>query len=221
MNIVTETWYENGQMSSREVSDKGILIEQQQWYENGVLKDSMSKEKNEERYENGKLKSMGTTKPGDDHVVSMEYYENGIRKSVEYEDHPDGLLRETWYENGNPKTRQTRIPGSTKLISEYWYENGQMSARYTNDNSEEQRWYENGVQQFDRSMGTTTELYESGKVMYICTDKPDVDHVVSRSYFKNGERSNISYVDHPDGLLSESWYESGKLRGRQISVPDV
>jgi antitoxin component YwqK of YwqJK toxin-antitoxin module len=215
-----ESWYENGQMSHQDVICGGALDVRRDWYENGVLKNSTGESESEERYESGKLKHIGFAEPRDDYVIGRDFHESGEPECVLYERRPDGVVRENWHKNGKMSYRRTHVT-LKKYTVEMWYENGQMSKRTVTvdrDLIESQVWYKNGVQQSDWKEDEETEWYESGKIKYKRNNVPDDEHIVSRNWYENGDRSGVGYVDHPEGLLSETWYESGKIRARQSRI---
>jgi antitoxin component YwqK of YwqJK toxin-antitoxin module len=102
-------WYKNGQVSHQHEFVDG-RIETQRWYEDGVQEFGESKGTATEWYNSGMISSIRTDEPTDTHAVSKSYHETGELMSVGYQNHPDGLIEETWFMNGEIKTRRSRVP---------------------------------------------------------------------------------------------------------------
>ncbi len=121
-NRETETYYDNGQLMSRETYKDGKRDGLVEWW-----------------YSDGKPMDRATYKNGNRHGLREGWYENGqLSSRCNYKNGNLAGLRETWYSNGQPCSRANYKDSELNGLYEYWHDNGQLKTRenYKNDKRE-------------------------------------------------------------------------------------
>lgn len=132
-------WYQNGQLKSETIYEKGVPVGKSvSYYEDGkkqvevTYKDGKKDGEEKQWYPDGKEFMVVTYSNGNKNGITREWYSNGNLKkeSTFLKDILDGSCK-TWYENGKMESECSYKDGAIDGLKQEWDEKGKLVAKAT------------------------------------------------------------------------------------------
>ncbi|MEM6990008.1 MAG: hypothetical protein AAF721_05910 [Myxococcota bacterium] len=229
---VTEAWYPDGTLRSREAFD-GSSPRLQRWYSNGALAmEAIGDEVREipphgtvvEYYDTGQLE----TKAHFEHGVPNGAFERRYRDGGRWEQShavagkPHGV-HQKWWKNGQKALEAKYVDGKLEGPYVRWYANGKTweKATYRNDKrvGEYRKWWKNGALAHEyryvdgKLDGEYRTYYDSGAAWAVAEYRKGKPIGVHRRWFPDGLEGYVKHHENgrPHGAFKR-WWADGSLR---------